>query len=114
MAISYSWNVNEVDVYPSHSSHNNVIHNVHWKLKAIDTETDSDGNPYVSSVYGTQSLDISDLSSFTDFNSVNAAQVQGWVESALGEESVQSLKDSLAANIAEQKNPVSIIKNLVS
>jgi hypothetical protein len=114
MAITYTWNVNTVDVYPSDEGHSNVIYNVHWVLNATDTEVDAAGNPYVASVYGTQSLDTSDLSNFTDFDSVTSSQVQGWVEAAMGEEAVQGLKDGLDANIASQKNPTSVTKQLVA
>ena len=114
MAITYTWNVNTVDVYPSEEGHSNVIYNVHWRLNATDTEVDSEGNPYVASVYGTQSLDTSDLSNFTNFDSVDATLVQGWVEAAMGEESVQSLKDGLDAQIAEIITPSSETKQLVA
>jgi len=114
MSISYEWNVNTVDVYPSEENHSNVIYNVHWRLNATDTEVDAEGNPYVASVYGTQSLDTSDLSNFTDFDSVTSSQVQGWVEAAMGEEAVQGLKDGLDAQIDGQKNPTSVTKTLVS
>ena len=112
MAISYEWNVNTVDVYPTDEGHSNVIYNVHWRLNATDTEVDAEGNPYTASVYGTQSLDTSDLSNFTDFDSVTSSQVQGWVESAMGAEEVQSLKDNLDANIAGQITPTSVTKKL--
>jgi len=114
MAISYEWNVNTVDVYPTDGDYTDVIYNVHWRLNATDTEVDAEGNPYTASVYGTQSLDTSDLSDFTDFESVTSSQVQGWVESAMGEEEVQSLKDGLDANIAGQITPTSISKTLVA
>ena len=114
MAISYEWNVNTVDVYPTDEGHSNVIYNVHWRLNATDTEVDAEGNPYTASVYGTQVLDTSDLSNFTDFDSVTSSQVQGWVESAMGAEEVQSLKDNLDANIAGQINPTSVTMELVS
>ena len=114
MAITYEWNVNTVDVYPSEGDESNVIYNVHWRLNATDTEVDAEGNPYVASVYGTQSLDTSDLSNFTDFDSVTSSQVQGWVEGAMGAEEVQNLKDGLDANIANQKNPTSVTKTLVA
>jgi hypothetical protein len=114
MSISYEWNVNTVDVYPTDEGHSDVIYNVHWRLNATDTQVDAEGNPYTASAYGTQSLDTSDLSDFTDFDSVTADQVQGWVEGAMGEEEVQSLKDSLDANIAGQINPASETKTLVS
>ena len=112
MAISYEWNVNTVDVYPTDEGHSNVIYNVHWRLNATDTQVDAEGNPYTASVYGTQALDTSDLSDFTDFDSVTSSQVQGWVESAMGTEEVQSLKDSLDANIAGQITPTSVTKKL--
>ena len=114
MSISYEWDVNTVDVYPTDEGHSNVIYNVHWRLNATDTQVDAEGNPYTASAYGTQVLDTSDLSGFIDFDSVTAAQVQGWVESAMGAEEVQSLKDSLDANIAGQINPTSETKQLVA
>ena len=114
MSISYEWNVNTVDVYPTDEGHSNVIYLVHWRLNATDTEVDAEGNPYTASVYGTQNLDTSDLSNFTDFDSVTSSQVQGWVESAMGAEEVQSLKDNLDANIAGQITPTSETKQLVS
>jgi len=114
MSISYEWNVNTVDVYPSEENHSNVIYNVHWRLNATDTEVDAEGNPYVASVYGTQSLDTSDLSNFTDFDNVTSSQVQGWVEAAMGEEAVQALKDGLDSQIEELITPSSETKQLVA
>ena len=114
MAISYNWNVSTVDVYPTDEGQTDVIYNVHWRLNAVDTQVDAEGNPYTASVYGTQVLDTSDLSGFIDFDSVTAAEVQGWVEGAMGEEEVQSLKDGLDANIAGQITPTSVTKILVA
>jgi hypothetical protein len=114
MAISYNWDVNTVDVYPTDGDYTDVIYNVHWRLNAVDTQVDAEGNPYTASVYGTQVLDTSDLSGFIDFDSVTSAEVQGWVESAMGTEEVQSLKDGLDANIAGQINPTSETKTLVA
>ena len=114
MSISYEWNVNTVDVYPSDEGHSNVIYNVHWRFNATDTEVDAEGNPYVASVYGTKSLDTSDLSNFTNFDNVTSSQVQGWVEAAMGEEAVQGLKDGVDAQIAALITPSSVTKTLVA
>ena len=70
-------------------------------------------NNLTASVYGTQSLDTADISSFIAFDSVDAATVQGWIETVMGEDEVQTLKDNLDANITEQINPASVTKNLV-
>ena len=114
MAISYNWDVSTVDVYPIDEGYTDVIYNVHWRLNAVDTQVDAEGDPYIADVYGTQVLDTSDLSGFIDFDSVTSAEVQGWVESAMGEEQVQSLKDGLDANIAAQITPTSETKQLVA
>ena len=114
MAISYEWNVNTVDVYPTDGDYTDVIYNVHWRLNAVDTQVDAEGNPYTAYVYGTQVLDTSDLSGFIDFDSVTSAEVQGWVESSMGEEEVQSLKDTLDGNIAGQITPTSVTKTLAA
>jgi len=115
MAISYTWNVSTVDTYPTLDGNADVIYNVHWRLNAEDdANQDDEGNNLTAGVYGTQSLDTSDLSNFTDFDSVTSSQVQGWVESAMGAEEVQSLKDGLDAKIADEINPTSETKTLVA
>jgi hypothetical protein len=114
MAIGYTWDVSTVDVYPTDEGQTDVIYNVHWRLNATDTQVDAEGNPYTASVYGTQVLDTSDLSGFIDFDSVTSAEVQGWVEAAMGEEEVQSLKDGLDSKIAGQINPTSVTKTLTT
>jgi len=114
MAIGYTWNVSTVDTYPTLDGNADVVYNVHWRLNAVDTQVDAEGNPYTASVYGTQVLDTSDLSGFIDFDSVTSAEVQGWTESAMGEEQVQTYKDGLDADIAGQINPTSVTMQLVS
>ena len=113
MAISYTWDVSMVDVYPSHTdeqsptnTENNVIYNVHWRLIGEDdSNNDANGNPQTVNICNVVSLDVSDLSSFTAFDSVTTSTVQGWVESALGSDEVTSLKSSIDAQIAEKVTP---------
>ena len=113
MAISYTWNVSTCDVYPSKSSKSNVVHTVHWILRGTDdTNKDSDGNNLTADVYGTQGLDTSDLSSFTNWSSLDAAKVQGWVEAALTADTVTTMKASLDAQITEKITPTSVTKKL--
>jgi len=115
MAITYTWNVSTVDTYPSVGDNSDVIYNVHWRLNAEDdANQDDDGNNLTAGVYGTQSLDTSDLTDFTDFDSVTSSQVQGWVEAAMGAEEVQNLKDGLDAQIAALITPASVTKQLVA
>ena len=115
MAISYTWDVSKCATYPSKSGKSNVVHAVHWRLKASDdANNDADGNPQRAEAYGVVDLDISDLSSFKNWSSLNASTVQGWVESALGADKVTSLKANLDAQIAEKISPSSVVKILSS
>jgi len=114
MAISYTWDVSTVDTKTIDST-DDVIYNVHWRLNAEDdANQDSEGNNWTASVYGTQTLDTSDLSNFIIFGSVDAATVEGWVEAAMGADEVQNLKDGLDAQIAELITPSSETKQLVA
>ena len=113
MAINYTWDVNTCDVYPTKSSKSNVVYAVHWRLTATDdSNNDSDGNPQKAVVYGQEFLDTSDLSSFTNWSSLDAAKVQGWVETALTADKVAELKSSLDTQIAEKVSPTSVQKTL--
>ena len=113
MAINYTWDVSTCDTYPTKSGKSNVVHNVHWKLTATDdTNNDSNGDPQTATVYGSQGLDTSDLSSFTNWSSLDAAKVQGWVEAALTADTVTAMKAGLDAQIAEKVTPTSVTKTL--
>ena len=110
MTINYTWDVKTVDVKEIDGNADTVF-NVHWRLNAEDdanTVKDFLGNdvPVSTSVYGTQSLDTSDLSDFTAFADLTTNDVQGWVEAAIGEEEVQAKKDSLDSQIDELVNPI--------
>ena len=111
MAINYTWDVSTVDTFPTKDSKADVIHQVHWKLTATDdTNNDASGNPQTAFVSERQPLDTSDLSSFTAFASVSKANVQSWVETALGADAITAMKAGLDAQIAEQVTPTSVQK----
>ena len=113
MAIGYTWDVSTVDTYPTLESNADVVYNVHWRLTAEDdANQDADGNNLTAFSYGTQSVDTSDLSSFTSFADLTSSDVQGWVETAMGEEAVQNLKDGLDAQIEAKINPTSVTKTI--
>jgi len=113
MAIGYTWDVSTVDTYPTKDSKSDVVYNVHWRLTATDgTNKDSYGNNWTADIYGSQSVDTSDLSSFTAFASLDAAKVQGWVEAGLTADTVTAMKAGLDAQIAEKITPTSVQKTI--
>jgi hypothetical protein len=113
MAISYAWDVKTVDTYPTKDSKSDVVYNVHWRLTATDdTNNDAEGNSLTATVYGSQALDTSDLSSFTEFADLTVSDVQGWVEAALTADTVNDMKDSLDSTIEELVTPTSVQKTI--
>ena len=113
MAISYAWDVKTVDTYPTKDSKSDVVYNVHWRLTATDdTNNDADGNSLTATVYGSQGLDTSDLSSFTAFADLTASDVQGWVETALTADTVNDMKDNLDSIIEKLVTPTSVQKTI--
>jgi len=113
MAISYEWDCKTCDTYPTKSGKSDVVYNVHWRLMATDdTNKDSKGNNLQAEYIGVQSLDISDLSSFKNWSSLTNADVQGWVEAAMGSSKVTDIKALLDAQIAEMITPTSVTKTI--
>jgi len=113
MAISYAWDVSTVDTYPTKDSKADVIYNVHWRLTGTDgVNNNAEGNPQTGSVYGSQRLDVSDLSSYTEFASVSKANVQAWVEAALTSDKVTQLKNGIKSQITETITPTSVQKTI--
>ena len=113
MAIGYTWDVNTCDTYPTKDSKSDVVYNVHWSLTATDdTNKDSEGNNWTADTYGLQTLDTSDLSSFIEWSSLKASDVQGWVETAMGSDTVTAMKTALDEQIAEKITPTSVTKVL--
>ena len=108
MAITYTWNCTTVDTYPTKSDQTDVIFNVHWRLNGVDDTEDKN----VGDSYGVVSLDTEDLSTFTAFADITEADVIGWVEAALGEEQVTSIKASIDAQIAEKITPTVVTKQI--
>jgi hypothetical protein len=113
MAIGYTWNVSTVDTYPTLDGNTDVVYSVHWRLNAEDdANQDADGNNWTATVYGTQALDTADITDFTSFTDLTSSDVQAWVEAAMGEEAIQSLKDGLDAQIEAKINPTSVTKTI--
>jgi hypothetical protein len=112
MANTYTWDCKTVDCYPEHDSHSDVVYNVHWRLNAVSDQQDAEGNDYTATSYGTHSVNADDIENFVPFADLTNDLVSGWVIDGMGEDEVQSLKDALDNNIADQINPTSVTKTI--
>ena len=108
MAITYTWDCKTVDTYPTKDSKSDVIFNVHWRLNAEDDTEDKN----TGTIYGVESINTDDLSTFTAFADLKESDIIGWVESGLGEEKVKELKSALDNQIAEKITPTVVTKTI--
>jgi hypothetical protein len=101
MAITYDWILNPLTVKPAEGSLTDVVVTVDWRRTATDGQ-------YSADVYGQVSLGPPSPTDYTAFNDLTKSQVQGWVVAALTQATVDQYDASLAQNIADQKNPLTI------
>ena len=69
---------------------------VHYTVNAVDGD-------YTASTYGTVGYTEQPDEQYIPYADLTEAEVVGWVQESLGKDTVE---ESLAANIALQKNPV--------
>lgn len=97
--ITYEWYFNDLMVKPQENGLQNVLYIVYWQLKG----TNPDG------VFGEQrgscSLPAPNAENFQDYNTLTKSQVENWVETAMGYNTIVSLKQSIAEQIKMQTNP---------
>ena len=99
MANTYEWKVNQLECYPQHEEQTDVVFVVHWDRLA------SDGAGHDARVYGSQSVTLNPDAPFTPYADLTQAEVEGWLEDAIGAERVAEMDAALDAQIENQINP---------
>lgn len=101
MTIDYTWTIYNMTVIPQvdiESNHyTNVVTQLWWILRAQEGSHVTDTNGIVD--LPTPSMP------FSDFEQLTQEQVLGWLHQILGEETIASLKTSLAGRIQSMINP---------
>jgi hypothetical protein len=100
--IIYSWKIEGLEAYPQAEAQTNVVFSVRWRLNAVNGE-------YTATCYGTVGVAYVAGTAYTEYKDLTQQQVETWVETALGAETIQQYKTSLASNIAAQINPTAVM-----
>lgn len=102
MADTYTWSVDTLDRELS----DGVVYTVHWSLSASRANPDPSGEAYTAGSYGSQGF-TADPSNpgFIPYVDLTEADCIGWVQDALGEETVEDMESGLSANLDEQETP---------
>ena len=115
MAVEYTWDIQKVEILPTHTDGNNVTESdviavVHYEYMGLDSaKSDAialdETLPARGVVSGVRKLNTSDLSGFTSFANVTKTQVATWVEADIGSE-MDQLKAEVDKAVTENATPV--------
>ena len=102
MAITYKWDIPQMNAHIQAEGEDNVIYTVHWRYTGSE---ESGGKDYSSAQIGTQSYTYVAGTPFVPYEDTEAfeAIVIGWLEGSLD---VDAMKASIAATIAVEIAPV--------
>lgn len=98
MATELTWSIAQLDCYPEHEGHSDVVFTAHWRCDGTDGE-------HTAGVYGSVGLTLDPDAPFTPFADLTEEQVIGWVQDAMSEEQVAAHEDNVAQQIADQIDP---------
>ena len=99
--ITYNWDCKTVDVHPQEEGQTDVVYNIHWIVTGVDGD-------YSATNIGTQVVTLDPESTFIPFKDLTNEIVVGWTKEAMGEDQVDQIETSIAGQIEDQKNPVSV------
>ena len=102
MAITYKWDIPQMNAHIQAEGEDNVIYTVHWRYTGSE---ESGGETYSSTQIGTQSYTYVAGDPFVPYADTEAfeAVVIGWLEGSLD---VAAMQSSIAATIALEIAPV--------
>jgi len=106
--ITYDWNCKTVDVHPQEEGETDVVYNVHWIVTGTSDQLDPQGNAYVATNIGTQTVPLDPETPFIPFEDLTNEVVVEWTKEAMGEEQVTQIEENIASQIGELENPTSI------
>lgn len=106
MSNTYTWVISQLEAYPSYEGKTDVVFTVHWRRQATD------GNGHNGDVYGSQSVTLNPDEPFTPYADLTQAEVEGWLEAAMGAERVAEMDAALDTHIENQINPPVLVMPL--
>jgi hypothetical protein len=103
MDITYNWNFNPLESYPTASGETDVVFLVHWQLYG-------NTGSYQGSVIGTQSVTYESGSTFVPFNELTYDIVYNWMTASMGMERMNQYTASVYQQIENQINPPVLVQ----
>lgn len=101
--ITYTWNFNPLESYPTASGETDVVFMVHWQLYGVT-------GSYRSSVIGTQNVTYETGSVFVPFEQLTYNDVYNWMTASMGIDTMNQFKATVAQQIEDQINPSVLVQ----
>lgn len=99
MAITYTWNIEQLETYPSLDGKVDALATVHWKLAG------QEGNVRAELAGATGLNQTSTKADFIPYTSLTKATVIQWVKDTLGETTVKEIEDAVANEVQRRAAP---------
>lgn len=99
MSINYTWQISQLQCYPTYESQTDVVFEVIWNYRGVDS------NGVGSSRGGKTAVTYTAGSPFTPFAQLTEAQVLGWVQPTITPEQMTEIEAGIIGDIDWQKQP---------
>lgn len=101
MSNTYSWEITQLDCFPSMDGNENVVSGIGWAR----TATDGTNN---ACICGLQPLKFTNISNFTPYPDLTQVEIIQWLERSIGVEKLAEIDANLDAELVAKATPVVI------
>lgn len=94
----YTWAIKQLDCIPSIDGQNNIVSNIHWRVKGDDGTNTTE-------IYGTQGISPTVTKGFIPYETLKEEKVIYWVQDAMGIDAVTKLQEAIDKQLEMIANP---------
>lgn len=98
MATEYKWIIYRLECYPEYESILDVVFTIYWRRQATN-------GTYTADIYGDQTIQFNSKAPFTPYADLTEAEIIGWLENALGPETLTAQIITLDKQLENLINP---------
>ena len=106
MTVTFAWSITQLETAPTEDGLTDVVKTAHWTLNASEV---NGGKTYQTGYYGSVGFGAPDPQDFTAYAGLTFDEVIGWIKNTLGQTQVDNIKEALAQDIENQKNPPIVV-----
>jgi hypothetical protein len=89
--MAFNWVISQLDSIPSLDGMDKVISTIHWRAQKQDAD-------FTADTYGALAVDAPHEASFTPYDEVTQAMVEGWLTAGLDSEAIEANLDAQIQN----------------